>query len=91
MIVSIYIIHIILFDKDIAVFNVCSCSFLQKLCPMMTVTDEDHRPSAYKHCCAWITSYMYYNSYSNYLIILIKQTSREIYSFFLTHSIDLFA
>lgn len=34
------------------------------------------------HCCAWITSYMFYNSYCNYLIVLIKQTSRQIYTLF---------
>ena len=34
------------------------------------------------HCCAWITSYMFYNSYCNYLIILVKQTSRQINALF---------
>ncbi len=34
------------------------------------------------HCCAWISYYIYYNSYFNYLIILVKQTSRQIYALF---------
>ena len=34
------------------------------------------------HCCAWISYYIYYDSYFNSLIILVKQTSRQIYALF---------
>jgi hypothetical protein len=34
------------------------------------------------HSCAWISYYIYYNSYYNYLIISVKQKSRQIYAIF---------